>query len=353
MLASKPRPVAVSAKVPWTSSQARTQRPQEMQRSCRKARYGWRVVRGPRRVDRAGPARLADLEPRGDLRPARSAVRRRLGQLREDQLDDRGGDPARASGPRCRSPCPRGRAWCRRGSRLGARPRSPARPTRQTRQAPNGVLALVEAERRHPAAGGSGGLEHRRARRDLDLDPVDRRTRRSSSTVLRAHAQPELLGKVREQAADRRRHAAAVRTEAAELQRLQQRPRSRARSTGSSAANISCARAQADPAREALAAALVGAEAQQVAGDRRACRSGRRRRGSRRGRPCSPRRRAASKSNARVEPRGGQDPAERAADLNRLDRSAVAEPAGELLAELAHRHPERAPRRRPAGRSAR
>ena len=38
MLASKPRPVAVSAKAPWTSSQARTQRPQEMQSSCWSAR---------------------------------------------------------------------------------------------------------------------------------------------------------------------------------------------------------------------------------------------------------------------------------------------------------------------------
>ncbi len=38
MLASKPRPVAVRAKAPWTSSQARTQRPQEMQSSWRSAR---------------------------------------------------------------------------------------------------------------------------------------------------------------------------------------------------------------------------------------------------------------------------------------------------------------------------
>ena len=38
MFAEKPRPVAVSAKVPWTSSQARTQRPQEMQSSWRNAR---------------------------------------------------------------------------------------------------------------------------------------------------------------------------------------------------------------------------------------------------------------------------------------------------------------------------
>ena len=36
--ASKPRPTAVSAKAPWTSSHARTQRPQEMHSSCWKAR---------------------------------------------------------------------------------------------------------------------------------------------------------------------------------------------------------------------------------------------------------------------------------------------------------------------------
>ena len=30
----KPRPVAVSAKAPWISSQARTQRPHEMHSSC-------------------------------------------------------------------------------------------------------------------------------------------------------------------------------------------------------------------------------------------------------------------------------------------------------------------------------
>ena len=34
-------------------------------------------------------------------------------------------------------------------------------------------------------------------------------------------------------------------------------------------------------------------------------------------------------------------PAERAADLQRLDRAAVAHAAGDVLAQLAHRHPER------------
>ena len=43
MLAAKPRPVAVRANAPWISSQARTQRPQEMHSSCWKARYGWRL----------------------------------------------------------------------------------------------------------------------------------------------------------------------------------------------------------------------------------------------------------------------------------------------------------------------
>ena len=34
MFAAKPRPVAVSANAPWTSSHARMQRPHEMQSSC-------------------------------------------------------------------------------------------------------------------------------------------------------------------------------------------------------------------------------------------------------------------------------------------------------------------------------
>jgi hypothetical protein len=38
MLALKPRPVAVRANAPWTSSQARTHRPQLMHNSCWKAR---------------------------------------------------------------------------------------------------------------------------------------------------------------------------------------------------------------------------------------------------------------------------------------------------------------------------
>ena len=42
MFAPKPRPVAVSANVPWTSSHARTQRPHEMHSSFWIARYGWR-----------------------------------------------------------------------------------------------------------------------------------------------------------------------------------------------------------------------------------------------------------------------------------------------------------------------
>ncbi len=68
---------------------------------------------------------------------------------------------------------------------------------------------------------------------------------------------------------------------------------------------------QPDPAREALAAALVRAEAQQVPRERRACRCGRRTRGCRRGRPCSPRPRArrsrtavSSRCAGRIPPSG-------------------------------------------------
>ena len=41
-----------------------------------------------------------------------------------------------------------------------------------------------------------------------------------------------------------------------------------------------------------------------------------------------------------LHPAGRQDPAERAADLKRLDRAPVTEPAGEPLAQLGDRHPE-------------
>ena len=48
-LESKPRPSMVSAKVPWTSSQARTQREQTMHLLASKVKYGFDVSFSARR----------------------------------------------------------------------------------------------------------------------------------------------------------------------------------------------------------------------------------------------------------------------------------------------------------------
>ncbi len=95
-------------------------------------------------------------------------------------------------------------------------------------------LALVEAQRRDRRRR-ARGVEHRRPGRDADLGTVD---------LERDHLQPQLLGEVGEQAADRRGHAAAVRAQAAELQRLQQLFE-RSRSTALVALRTSRARAGA------------------------------------------------------------------------------------------------------------
>ncbi len=42
-----------------------------------------------------------------------------------------------------------------------------------------------------------------------------------------------------------------------------------------------------------------------------------------------------------VEPRGGEDAGQRPADLQRLDLTVTDHPAGQLLAQLTDRHPER------------
>src|SRR4051812_35975946 len=69
-----------------------------------------------------------------------------------------------------------------------------------------------------------------------------------------------------EQTAERRRHAAAVGAEAAELERLEQGFEALAVDR-LGAGELLVRAAQPDPAGEALAAALVGAEAEKVAGD--------------------------------------------------------------------------------------
>ena len=289
-----------------------------------------------RRRASAARRRRASARPRPARCAAPAAPAARRARARRPRWR-RGGRSRRA----CRPPCRRGTASCRPATGPGA----PSTPTRQTRQAPNGAWRSSKHSVGTCAAGGAGGVEHRRAGRDLEL------ARRRARTLITS--QPQLVGEVREQAADRRRHAAAVGAQAAELERLEQLLELARGRPAASASNISCARRRPDPAGEALAAALGGAEVQQVRGDRAHVGRARRRRRSRRGRPCSPPRRAASKSNDGVELEAGQDAAERAADLQRLDRPAVAHAAGDVLAQLAHRSSRTAPRRRRAGRSAR
>ena len=97
---------------------------------------------------------------------------------------------------------------------------------------------------------------------------------------------------------------------------------------------------QADPAWEALAARFVRAEAQQVLGER--AHVGRLVKGE----DAAVADHAADfgqriKIERRVEQAGGQDAAERAADLHRLDLRAVLQATGDFFAEFAHSQPER------------
>ena len=176
-----------------------------------------------------------------------------------------------------------------------------------------GRLALVEAERRDPAPGGARGLQDRRAR------PRPRPSTPSTVTVSSLTPAPARRGS----GSSRLRIGAGMPPPWA--QRLPSSSASssaskRARSTGALGGEHLVGAAQADPAGEALAAALVGAEVQQVAGDVAHVRRLVEGEDRSRGRPCSPRRRAASKSKAVSSRDAGQDAAERAADLHRLDR---------------------------------
>ena len=132
---SKPRPSTVSAKVPCTSSQARTQREQTMHlagskrsrvRTCRSAASRWLAPRSRTHLGRP-------------TRPAMSCSS-------QSPLAGRSG--SRAGGRRCRAPSPRGAASPARRSgcgphavahRRGAGGRSPFAPsisTRHSRQEP-------------------------------------------------------------------------------------------------------------------------------------------------------------------------------------------------------------------------
>ena len=146
-------------------------------------------------------------------------------------------------------------ASCTRATGPGA----PSTPTRHTRQAPNGAWRSSKQSVGIVAPAGSRGLEDRRARRRP-------RSRRRSSTLI-VLSEPQLLREVRRAGcgsapACRRRGRTGCRARASPAA-----PRARSAIDGRVVREHLVRPAQADPAREALAAALGGAEVQQVAGD--------------------------------------------------------------------------------------
>ena len=123
----------------------------------------------------------------------------------------------------------------------------------------------------------------------------------------RDHCEPQLLGEVREQAADRRRHAAAVRAQAAELERLEQLLEPFAVDRRRRSRTSSCARRSPIRHGKHLPQLSAAPKCSRCLATRAHVGRARRRRRSRRGRPCSPRRRAASKSNTVSSCERGQD----------------------------------------------
>ena len=276
MFAWKPRPVAVSANAPCTSSQARTQRPHEMQSSCWKTRYGWRVV-----VLRPGGARPS------------SAARRRRGARR----------PRRA---RCARPGGSGSSE-RTSSTTFAAIRCTRSSVGDDRACPRGTGVVHEAT-------GARALDRRRGRRGRRRTapcrsskqsvgtPACRRACAASSTVApgsTSTATPSTKTSIRRAPARRGSARCRLRIGAgmpppcaqrlADLERLEQllelargRPARRPSTISSAAA---AGRSGRGSTCRSSRARRSGAGASRA----RACRCGRRRRRCRRGRPCSPR----------------------------------------------------------------
>ena len=168
----------------------------------------------------AGPARASCTAPGQrscvavDAEPARDRARARCpAPAARAARTARARPSPRRSGARsrrsCRRPSRRGTASCTRRAAPGA----PATPTMHTRHAPNGSWR---------ASKHSVGTSPPAARTaSSTVVPGSTSTARPSTRS--ASCEPQLVGEVREQAADRRRHAAAVRAQRAELERLEQR----------------------------------------------------------------------------------------------------------------------------------
>ena len=283
------------------------------------------AVVAPRLVRRAAPARLADAEPRGD--GGELGVRRgRLGQLREHELDHVGGDPPR---PRVVGRDPharRGTASCRR---------RPVRPAVDPRPGRRGRRRTARAGRRSRASGTPAPGE--RATASSTVAPGSTST--ATPSTVDVHA-PELLREVREQAADRRGHAArrartgsrprasraaprAARGRRAPSASTSSSPRCRPTRHGKHLPQLSCA-----PKREQVPGerAHVGAV---VEGDDRC-----------RGRACSRRRRAARSRTACRAATPGRIPPSGPPIWSAFSVAPVAHPAAEPLADLPQRRPE-------------
>ena len=312
-----------------------------MHSSCSQREVGVALV-----VARARAARRASAARRGRARTTRATARqlgvrgRRGRQLGEHELDGRRGDPPRGRRRACRPPSRRGTASCRRRPD----PAAPSTPTMQTRQAPNGswrsskqsVGTAPPTARTASSTVVPGATSVGRA---VDLDLND---------VMRVRAPPESVptgcGSV---PAFRRRGRTASRARASRAALRATRDR-----RGAPRDEHLVRAAQADPAGKALAAALGGAEVQQVRGER--AHVGRLVEGDD---PAvaehAADRREVVEVKRRVEQRRGQDPAERAADLQRLDLMAVdaARPRRPRTARASSSRTR--PRRRPAARSAR
>ena len=290
--------------------------------------------RGPRQASAARRRRpQASARQRASSVPGPAAARAaRTGRARRSP--PRSGARSRRA---CRRPCRRGTASCtRRAGRARPRRRPCTRGTRRTA----------------PGARRSTASARRRRRRARPRAPSCRaRPRPSAPSIVEVHASPSSSGKC----SSRLRIGAGMPPPCAHSEpssSVSSSASSLTRSTGASPFEHLVRAAQADPAGEALPAALVGAEAQQVRGERAHV-----------GRLVEADDPAVAEHAAdrvevleverRVEQRRRQDPAERPADLQRLERVAVAQAAREVLAELAHRHRRTRPRRRPARRSAR
>ena len=268
------------------------------------------------------PARLADAEEarhRGQL----GVLAGRLGQLGEHQLDRRGGDPARGRLARCRPSCRRGRAWCRR-------PAAPARPRRDHADAAGAERRhpVVEAERRH-VADRLPGPPRGWSRRARPPRP-GRRSRPSCAPTPRvvlaallraAHVRIVVgSGRRRPRRAPRRSGRSGCGSAPACRRRARTASPARAsraapragRGRGRRAGRPSRTRAGARSGRGSTCRSSRARRTRAGGAPARACRCGRRRRGCRRGRPCSPRRPARrSRTACRASSPAGCRPAGR------------------------------------------